>query len=202
MHNKWAIIIGVMFFITTMNGCSTIQKSPVEKNYFDLNITASHNNFASQGDILLVKDFSLNPVFDSHGFVYRIGKNEYVTDYYNEFLSAPAKLITDKIAEALYSSSHFTSTSTHMRKDIDYRLSGRISRLYGDLQDTKSPKATIELRMTLEKKTDSSFELIHSKTYLIEENINSQRPDQLITGWNRGLTKIVSAFIKKVSGGM
>jgi hypothetical protein len=197
MRKKWVILIGFMVFTIFSSGCSGIKKSPVEKVYFDLNITdpALTNTFVSQGNILLVKNFTVNPVFDSHGFVYRIGKNKYVTDYYNEFLSAPARLITDKTAENLYSSSHFTSASGNMQKEIDYRLSGKITSLYGDFQDSKHPKAIIELRITLEKNTGSSFELIHNKTYYIKENIISQEPDQLITGWNKGLIKIVSAFI-------
>ena len=42
-----------------------------------------------------------------HAFVYRINENGYQSDFYNEFVSYPARLITDKITESLYATAHF-----------------------------------------------------------------------------------------------
>ena len=194
------VLIGLMICLNTFYGCGGLKKEPVGKKYFDLNINNTSLHVLSQNNIhhgpaLMVKEFAINPVFDSHYLVYRVGKNEYVNDYYNEFISYPARLITEKIEESLCASSHFTCVPTNMKQDIAYRLSGKITRLYGDFQDTNDPKAIIEIRLILEKKTDNAFKVISGKTYLSEEGISSREPAQLVLGWNTGLLKIMTQFI-------
>ena len=191
------VLIGFLVILTIFYGCTGLQKQPVLKNYFglDINLPGSDQNNISKGDALLVKKFYINPAFDSHSFVYRIEKNEYIIDYYNEFVSYPAKLISEIIEENLCISRHFTSIQTNTKQEIGFRLSGKITRLYGDFQDHSAPKAVIEIRMTLEKKNDTAFQAISSKTYLVEKNISSSDPSQLVSGWNIGLLKIVIQFI-------
>ncbi|MBU1341426.1 MAG: hypothetical protein KKE44_03995, partial [Proteobacteria bacterium] len=152
MKKNGIIFIGLVFFLNMLSGCSGLQKEPVIKNYFDLEIKLADSPSQKRGnnDTLIVKQFFITPEFDSYSFVYRMTKNEYITDFYNEFISYPAKLITEKITETLCSSSYFTPAPTSMKQDITYRLSGKITRLYGDFQNADDPKAIIEIRMTLE----------------------------------------------------
>ncbi|MCD4721112.1 MAG: hypothetical protein K8S13_14830 [Desulfobacula sp.] len=194
---KSIILVGIVICLNAFYGCAGLKKEPIEKKYFDLNINlpASNQNSISQGTALLVKEFFINSTFDSHSFVYRVGKNEYVTDYYNEFVSYPARLVTEKIEENLYASSLFTPALTNIKQDIDFRLSGKITNLYGDFQDTNDPKAIIEIRMALEKRVDKTFQVISEKTYRSEENISTHAPAHLVSGWNTGLLKIVTQFI-------
>ncbi len=191
------VFIGLLFFLNAFYGCSGLKKEPLDKNYFDIsiNLTASNQSNINHGGTLLIKEFAINLAFDSHSFVYRIEKNEYLNDYYNEFISYPAKLITQKIEEGLCSSQYFRSAQTNMKQDIDFRLSGKITRLYGDYQEPDNPKAMIEIRMVLEKRADNTFKVITGKTYTAHENISSRKPAHLVSGWNAGLSKIVIQFI-------
>jgi len=199
MQNKnWIQLIGILVCMNLFYGCSGLQKEFINKNYFDLKIPAA--NFAlgnvQQGSSLLVKEFLINSSFDSHSLVYQIKKNEYVSDYYNEFVSYPAKLITEKITEYLYTSAYFKPALTQMREDIDFRLSGKITKLYGDFKGKNHPQAIMELRIILEKRTDNSFNAIYGNTYLAREPIPSQTPAHLIIGWNKGLEKSMNRFIR------
>jgi hypothetical protein len=198
MLQKFSIILtGILFFLNLFYGCASLKNEPVSKKYFDLNIKlpVSEQNSINKDDTLLVREFFINPAFDSHSLVYRVGKNEFINDYYNEFISYPATLITEKISESLFASSHFKPPLTNMKQDSFYRLSGKINRLYGDFQDTNDPKAIIEIRMILEKKDGSISKAVIRKTYLVEEPIISHTPDHLISGWNLALAKIVIFFI-------
>jgi hypothetical protein len=191
------ILLGIVVCLNAFYGCAGLNKKPIEKKYFDLNINlpTSDNNCINQGATLLVKEFLINFTSDSYSFVYRVGKNEYETDYYNEFVSYPARIVTEKIEESLCASRHFTSALTNIKQDIDFRLSGRITRLYGDVQNINSAKAIIEIRMILEKRVGNTFQVISEKTYLAEENISTRAPAHLVPGWNTGLLKIVTQFI-------
>jgi len=192
------VLMGFLVILIIFYGCAGLKKEPVHKSYFDLAITlpVSSRNKICKGETLLVKKFDINPAFDSHSFVYRLGKNEYAIDYYNEFVSSPARLITEIIEGSLCASNLFTSLQTSMKQNISFRLSGKITRLYGDFQDPSNPRAVIEISMILGKKDGPAFQAISSKTYIAEENISSSDPSQLVSGWNTGLSKIVIQFIK------
>lgn len=188
----------LLVLFNSFYGCTGLTREPVVKSYYDLNLqpSVSDPDKISKGDPLLIKEFSITPPFDTHSFVYRVGEDKYTNDFYAEFISYPAKLITEKITEALIASIYFSPVITSMKPDINLRLSGKITRLYGDLQTTDDPKAVIEIRMTLETKTDKTFKETISHTYRFEEPIPSRTPAHLVSGWNKGLTKIVTAFIR------
>ena len=188
--------MGFLLFLTTLFGCTGLLKEHVGKNYFDLAIrtTASDRNAPTQGEILLVKEFSIDPAFDSYTFVYRVGTNQYENDYYNEFINYPAKLITENISKALYSSVYFKKGRLAMAEDISYRLSGKIDRFYIDFHDKGVPKAILEIRITLEKKTGQRFNPFFSHTYVAEESVLSHSPSDLVSAWNTGLSKIMTQF--------
>lgn len=198
MARKFSLFItGILIFILLILGCSGLQKEALTKQYFDLTPDApvSAKNSPNQGETLMVKAFSINSTFDSHAFIYRVGENEYSTDYYTEFISYPSKLITEKTSEALYGSRHFRPTLTDDKKDITFRLSGRITRLTGDFIDKNNAKAVIELILILEKRTGSTFTPVLSNTYAADEPIPNTDPSSLVSGWNTGLSKILSQFI-------
>ncbi|MDA3790833.1 MAG: hypothetical protein PF503_20355 [Desulfobacula sp.] len=191
------VLTGFLVILISFYGCAGLKKEPVNKSYFDLAITlpVSSQNKVCKSETLLVKEFYINPVFDSHSFVYRLGTNKYAIDYYNEFVSSPARLITQGIEGSLCASNLFTSIKTNKKQNISFRLSGKITRLYGDFQDLSNFRAVIEIRITLEKGNGTAFQTISSKTYLAEEKILSNDPSKLVSGWNTGLLKIVIEFI-------
>ncbi len=196
-------IIFIIMTVLLFAGCTNLQKEPPVKQYFDLNVTISLSdntidaaNLADVGKALLVKELLIAPTYDSHAFVYRMGNNTYQTDFYNEFISYPAQLITDKATEILCGSNYFSQPLTHRKKAIAYRLSGKITHLYGDFRKTGSPKAVMEIRLNFEKKEGQTFLHHSSNTYRMDEPIASTLPEDLVVGWNKGLEKIIIQFLK------
>ena len=198
MAQKFLIAITALLILILLTyGCSGLQKEALTKQYFDLSpqIPVSSKDNLCRGETLIIKAFSINPAFDSHSFVYKIGENEYTTDYYSEFISYPSKLITERTSEALYGSPHFRPALTDDKKDITYRLSGKITRLSGDFLDKNNAKASIKLILILEKRTGSTFTPVLSNTYMADEPIKDKEPSSLVSGWNSGLSKILAQFI-------
>jgi hypothetical protein len=192
-----SLVAGILMLTALGPGCSSLQKEAVTKQYYDLSlqVPVPSKNGLFQGDTLMVKAFAINSAFDSHSFVYKIGENEYRTDYYNEFISYPSKLITEKISEVLYRSIYFKPALTDDKKDITFRLSGAITRLSGDYTDQKNPRASMELMLILEKRSGSTFTPVLSNTYAIDEPIPNADPSSLVSGWNSGLAKILYRFL-------
>ncbi|MCM2285130.1 MAG: hypothetical protein NDI81_10140 [Desulfobacula sp.] len=191
------LMTGLLILAALGSGCSSLQKEAITKQYYNLSpqVPAPAKNGLFQGDTLMVKAFSINSAFDSYSFVYKVGENEYATDYYTEFISYPSKLITEKISEALFGSPYFRPALTDDKKDVAYRLSGTITRLSGDYTDKKNPKASMELMLILEKKTGAAFTPVLSNTYAVDEPIPDRNPSSLVSGWNAGLSEILDRFM-------
>ncbi|MCF6246158.1 MAG: hypothetical protein L3J69_02230 [Desulfobacula sp.] len=203
---------GLMVLLFLVSGCTGLNKIPIEKNYYDLvlkhplnshrvNSHRVNNNQADtdktryQGDSIIVREFLIASAFDSHSFILRVKNDEYINDYYNEFISYPARLITEKFFDQLTATPHFSSAQTKAKQGIAYRLSGKITKLYGDFQTPASPKAIIELQLILEKKSKKNFAVVISKTYAIDIPIESQSPTNLVSGWSKGLSAIITQFL-------
>ncbi len=188
-----SILLALLMLAGTPWGCSGLKKEPVSKQYYDLNpqVQVPPREKPDQGHTLLVKNFSIDAAFDSHGFTYQIGDHEYVTDYYHEFISYPARLITEKTSDILYASELFKPVLNPSRQDIAYRLSGKINRLSGDFKDRSRPRAVVEIRMILEKNMGPAFSPILNHVFMAEIPIPDTGPDSLVSGWNHALSKIL-----------
>jgi hypothetical protein len=195
-HNIFISLIGFVICLNIFLGCGSLKTAHLTKKYFDLNTIVLDPSNIDLGSAVLVKEFSINTLFDSHSFVYRVDDNKYINDYYNEFVNYPAKVVSDKIAQALYGSIHFIPALNVRPKYIKYRLSGEIIKLHGDFRKINKPEAIIEIRMILEQKKENSFQKIIDNRYSGLEPVFSTKPDQLIKGWNRGLSKITGKFIE------
>nr|NJM01212.1 hypothetical protein [Desulfobacula sp.] len=198
MARRFSPVITSLLILTALfHGCSGLQKEPVTKQYFDLapQLPASIKDSLCLGKTLMVKAFSINSAFDSHSFVYKVGENEYATDYYTEFISYPSKLITEKISGALFGSPYFRPVPGDDKKEVAFRLSGAILQLAGDYKDKGHPRAALELMMVLEKKSGPVFTPVLSRTYAVDEPIPDRNPSSLVSGWNTGLSKILMQFL-------
>ncbi len=207
----------LILVLILLSGCTGLRQKPPAKNYFDLNIALpgfdtpmsyrhlsdpvlpaqnlSDAGITGKGATLLVKELLISPAFDSHAFVYRVKKDTYRTDFYNEFITYPARLITDEFTENLCGTALFSYPLTHKKQAIQYRLSGKIIKLYGDFMIPEKPQAVIEIRMILEQNTENAFTSVLNKTYRSNESVASAAPAQLVGGWKKGLESILSQFI-------
>ncbi|MBU2430498.1 MAG: hypothetical protein KKH99_07380, partial [Proteobacteria bacterium] len=199
---KSMVTIFPVFCFFLLFACSGLQTPSITKNYFDLNMHTQgpkNHGLIRQGQILLIKELSIASEFDSHSFVYRMDEFKYTTDFYNEFVAYPAGLITEKISEKLYHSEYFSPFLARRQQDISFRLFGKITALYGDMQNRKSPEAVMGIRLILEKKTGDTFTKIFARTYQFREMLSSFEPEQLAAGWSKGLDTITSDFINDLA---
>lgn len=203
LKNKNNVKILIILLFYTM-GCAPLKKEHAEKQYYDLNIAQNKTDrengrtVSDQRPSLLVKELLMAPAFDSHAFIYRLRKDNYQADFYNEFIIYPAKLITDKIRESLYNSQHFSKSLNKHKEAINFRLSGKILNLYGDLITPNTPKAVIEIRFQLEKNSDDGFQSWLNQTYRSEINLPSAQPEDLAAGWSKGLTNIINQLNRDI----
>ena len=111
--------VAAVLLLCVAAGCGDILKQPYPaKEYFGIDPgvpespttrPASENAAADGGastrptaaDAVLVRSVRIIPPFDGSAFVYRDGANQYASDYYVNWIAAPASLMTGGLTEWL-----------------------------------------------------------------------------------------------------
>lgn len=190
------IITAATLALITLAGCSGIKNQYQQKKMFRLSANPHMAQLKSQetGEGLLVKRFSISPEFESNSFIYRASRARYGSDFYNNYMVPPARMITDIVMENLYASSLFSPISQHTLADVRFQLWGKVIDLYTDIQDKNLPVAVVTLRLILDKNTGQGFKPVVHQTYKAKVPFDEPNPESMITALSEGLTQILNEF--------
>lgn len=187
--------------LAVLCSCSGIRNEYQGKSMFRLEASPGMAEAQDQqtGEGLLVKRFSIAPEFEGSPFMYRYNHNRFGSDYYHNYVVPPARMITDIVRENLYASPLFSPVSPNSMEDIQYQLWGKIIELYGDIRNKQQPKATVIIRMILDKNEDGNFKPVTHKTYTATVPLSEPSPEAYVAGVNQGLTKIMNDFFEDLN---
>ncbi|MDR2725625.1 MAG: PqiC family protein [Candidatus Adiutrix sp.] len=114
---------------------------------------------------LLLGAVTAAPACDGRALVYRLGPDRYESDFYNEFLAPPTRLLAEVLADRL------TRASQRLRVAVgpglavaDFGLEAHIQELYGDFSQTP-PRAVLTLRFTLNDLRPAAAKVISDRLY-------------------------------------
>ena len=118
----------------------------------------------TQPGSLRVGPVAVGAAFRGKQFVFREADLKYETDYYNEFLVAPAANIGEAVARALTAAKVFTAVLPGATTaDPDWTLDVFVGSLYGDGRAMDKPAAVLSVTFFLRKGEGSVP--VWSKTY-------------------------------------
>lgn len=197
IRTKWIFIFLSLYLMT---GCSGIQNKFQEKNIYRIQAQSrmAASNTPETGEGLRVQRFAVAPEFETDSFVYRLSPTRFTTDFYNNFMVSPARMITDILREDLWASPLFSPVPAQAMADIHFKLGGKVMEFHGDIQDTKQPKAVVTIRMILEKNTKGIFTPILLKTYGAQILLDAPEPGMLADGLGKAISQILDAFYKDI----
>jgi cholesterol transport system auxiliary component len=177
--------------------CVNLERSYPDKQYFVFDVRSKQpSTTRAVKGVLAVSDMRVSRRYESQSFVYRLSETSYESDFYNQFLIAPAALITEEVRKALAQAQvfeHVIGSSTDW--EPTYRLQGVVNSLYGDFTDAQAPRAIIEMQFFLTKKTPAGEEIVTAKRYIKSVPVSARSPDALVKGWNTALEDILNSFI-------
>lgn len=187
---------GVVVLFVMLSGCVTIEKSYPDKHYFVLEVHRNVNPAKASGiGILEVVEARLSPRYAERSFVYRTSEARYESDFYNQFLVAPASLISEEIHKALARShifQHVIGSSSQLQPT--HVLESGVSALYGDFRDINAPKAVLEMEFFLSREASGRSEIVLEKRYSQSVQLRARSPEALVKGWNEALDAILASF--------
>ena len=145
------------------------QPHPV-KNRFNLAFPESSETAANAAGrpTMLLGAVTAAPAYDGQALVYRLGPNRYESDFYNEFLAPPARLLAEVISNRLTRTSQRLRVTTVPGLAVaDYGLETHILNLYGDFH-LSPPRAVMTLRFTLSDLRPTKARVILDRLYPCE----------------------------------
>jgi ABC-type uncharacterized transport system auxiliary subunit len=98
---------------------------------------------------LLLGSVTAAPAYDGQALVYRLGADRYESDFYNEFLAPPTRLLAEAAADRLTRASRLLRVTVIPGLTVaDYGLETHIQDLYGDFR-LDPPRAVMTFRFIL-----------------------------------------------------
>jgi cholesterol transport system auxiliary component len=195
------LFVIVLVYFVALSGCNSRQ-TYVKKQYVLAAMRHSESLQTEVDSILEVCRFTIDSAYSGKGLVYRLGEFEYQSDFYNEFLTSPAAMITEKTRNWLAESGLF-GTVSDMGSLVDptHFIEGNVTALYGDFRDKSSPKATMEIRIFLLKaKTTGESTPVFERKYQATVDIVSEDPEDLVKALDKCLENILSSLEKDLIG--
>ncbi|HKY09733.1 MAG TPA: ABC-type transport auxiliary lipoprotein family protein [Candidatus Binatia bacterium] len=176
--------------------CVSLERSFPDKRYFVIELNSAMDGNPGGSEILSVSTLHISPRYADLGFVYRTSDAEYEADFYNQFLSSPAVMISEETRKALAASNKFkfvvgpTSSLT-----ANYTLEGSINSLYGDFRKLNTPAAVLEIELFLHNEDPGSPGIVLQKRYMKSVPLKERSPEALVRGWNEALEGVVAMFV-------
>ena len=196
MNRFWAIRRAALCLATLLAaGCINLERSYPEKRYFVIQVAEPKALAANNGQVLSVANLNISPRFADRGFVYRTSETEYESDFYNQFLSAPAILITEETRKALGGSRFKFVVGPASPLTPNYVLEGSINALYGDFRNPGAPTAVLELELFLHNEDVANPGVVLQKRYRKAVPLKERSPQALTHGWSAALDAIVTEFV-------
>ncbi len=193
MNKKLRLLLGLVVCLVSA-GCSLSKAYPAKRHYY---VAASRSlSGGGQGtEIVRVQPLAIAAAFKAKGLVSRVGENEYVSDYYSEFFTAPNEMITDSVSAWLRESGLFrevigrSSTLTASRV-----IEGTVDGIYADVRSGARPLAVISLQLRYINDSGGQPEVVAAKNYTREVPVTSADVATLVDGWNGALDSILTEF--------
>ncbi|HEU4346045.1 MAG TPA: hypothetical protein VFU31_31225, partial [Candidatus Binatia bacterium] len=184
-----------------VSACVTVdfERSYPDKHYFALDVGWDEKNAAPDrtvNGVLEVSELRISPRYQGQSFVYRISEAGYESDFYNQFLIAPAALITEELRKGLAQSRIFayvTNSASQLR--ATHRLEGTVNALYGDFRGGGGGRAVVELEVFLTKQSPTGTEVVMDKRYSRSVPIARRSPEALVKGWDESLRAIFTSLV-------
>jgi cholesterol transport system auxiliary component len=143
-----------------------------------------------------VSDIRISPRYEGQSFVYRISDASYESDFYNQFLIAPAALVTEEVRKGLTQSRIFEYViNSSSQLQPTHRLDGIVNALYGDFRNISASRAVLEIEFFLSKQLPTGTEIVMNKRYSKAVPLSGRSPDALVKGWDEALDGILTSLI-------
>lgn len=199
-YTRLAITVALGLLIP---GCFSVDRPYPEKRQFTLSLLDREPDPDATGEpipgILQVRRLQISSPYSEPELIYRVGKREVQTDFYNVFIAPPDELIqveTRRYLQAVRLFEEVVSRDSLLQPT--HYLEGVVSTIHGDFRDASRPRAVIEVQFMISR--DRAGEVQAAGHWRLREEIEiaDTRPESVIEGLNEGLYSILTRLAQTI----
>ncbi|MEQ8762750.1 MAG: ABC-type transport auxiliary lipoprotein family protein [Planctomycetota bacterium] len=174
-------------------GCtSPLQTAYPEKSYFVIDARRKGEPVsAPSAPVLRIGHVRISSQYSGRELTYKTDEQQYESDFYNEFLDDPARLIEEQAFSWLSSSGRFEQVLDpgHPSRAA-WRLDLRIQTLYGDYHDAEPPEAVLAMQTFLLDEDSGTQSVLLFDSYEARVPCEGDAPS-LAAAWSEALREIL-----------
>ena len=188
--SKFSVCLIGLAVTIIVGGCA---QTVGPKRHYILEAARQDEAAGTQTSVVLeVHRFTIDAAFADKSLVYRRDELVYESDYYHEFLVAPAVMITERARLWLARSGLFARVLTPgSRLEPSHTLEGNIIQLCGDFSDPSAAKAVLEVHCFLLANENADETIVFGKVYGASIPLETRTADALVEALDRCLIQIL-----------
>ena len=190
-----------LFVVALLSGCSALTRQAPVRDTFLLDPPAPPVAAQSQPGTLRVGTINVAAPFRGKSFVYRVGELRFETDYYVEFLVAPAAMLAEQTARALDHAKVFTRVAgPGTGAEASWVLDGFVSALYVDRRDAGKPSAELDIEYFLTPEAEGAQTPVWHHDYRQRVPMRDASPAAYAEALNKAFGDVLAALARDLAG--
>ncbi len=194
-----AVRVAAIAGLATLAACSFTRPAPVKGTYL-LEPAAPAPVARMQAGTLRIGVVTVGAPFRGRSFIVRESESKYESDFYHEFLVAPAANIAEVTARALTAGRVFGSVIPNgVAADADWVLDAFVGALYADARDSAKPAAVTQVTYYLSRGSGGSAVPVWWRAYERRESLGSSSAPAFVAAQNAALSSIMAELAQDLS---
>jgi len=195
LRRRSVLIWLILVFVSVCSACGvTFSRKEARKKYYSLEVERPGLTGAKVSEeSLKVGRVRFSPRYEGKALVYRTGRFDYVSDFYNEWFVQPRAMFTDQLRRWMTSSglfAHVVEGGSSLETSL--LLEGSVTAMYGDYRQAGATEAVLEMQFFLIDESGREPRVLFKRDVSKRVAIASQTSDVLVGGWNEALSEIFS----------
>nr|WP_245168204.1 ABC-type transport auxiliary lipoprotein family protein [Desulfobaculum xiamenense] len=190
-----------MLLTLFLAGCSTgLSKPAPEIRHYVLRPELPQPAATARPGVLKVRRAVVSPGFAGRELIFRTGETTYSIDYYDQFLVAPADMLTQALRDAMGAAALFASVSPEASVlRPDYVLETTAVTMHGDFREGRDPAAVLEMQFFLLKDSDTDYDIVLTRTYAERMPFGARTAQAYAKAMERAVSSILARLAADIA---
>lgn len=181
-----------------LSACS-VSRPALEPVLYGLQPAVPSVQVAREWRPLKVGRVRVSSSFEGTQLVYRLDDVRFARDYYNRFMTTPARMLEATVTEWLGQAEAVDAAQADAPTGARYSLEATFLELYGDFRDSRAPDAVVTVRFSILDDASASRQVVFNETISRRITIERAGAPQLVRGFNIALGELLAQLTSDIA---